>query len=65
MKKELSYTEAFNELQTIASNLENGNYEIDELSVKIKRAGELVSLCKEKLRIIEDDINEVLNSAKS
>lgn len=64
MKKELSYTEAFNELQTIASNLENGNYEIDELSVKIKRAGELVSFCKEKLRIIEDDINEVLNSAK-
>jgi exodeoxyribonuclease VII small subunit len=65
MKKELSYTEAYNELQTIASNLENGNYEIDELSEKIKRAGELVNFCKEKLRKIEDDINEVLNSPKS
>lgn len=65
MKKDLSYSEAYNELQTIASNLENGKYEIDELSVKIKRAGELVNFCKEKLRIIEEDINEVLNNQKT
>lgn len=65
MKKELTYTEAYNELLIIASNLENGIYEIDELSVKIKRAGELVLFCKEKLRIIEEDINDVLNTHKS
>ena len=62
MEKELSYSEAFNELQAIAVNMENGTFEIDELSVKIKRATELVNFCKEKLRTIEDDINETLNN---
>ncbi|MGE5355865.1 MAG: exodeoxyribonuclease VII small subunit [Deltaproteobacteria bacterium] len=64
MKKELSYSEAYNELQLIASDLEKGKYEIDELSEKIKRAAELVSYCKTKLRQIEENVNEVMNSQK-
>jgi exodeoxyribonuclease VII small subunit len=64
MKKEISYTEAYNELQIIAQNLENGSYEVDELSAKIKRATELLNLCREKLRTIEEDTNEIINSGK-
>jgi exodeoxyribonuclease VII small subunit len=64
MKKEISYTEAYNELQIIAQNLENGSYEVDELSAKIQRATELLNLCREKLRTIEEDTNEIINSGK-
>lgn len=60
MKKELSYTEAYNELQLIAENLESGKYSIDEISEKIKRAAELVNYCKTKLRTIETEIDEAL-----
>jgi exodeoxyribonuclease VII small subunit len=60
MQKELSYTEAYNELQIIAENLESGKYNIDEISDKIKRAAELVNYCKTKLRTIENEIDEAL-----
>lgn len=60
MKKELSYTEAYNELQLIAENLESGKYSIDEISEKIKKAAELVNYCKTKLRTIETEIDEAL-----
>ncbi len=60
MKKELSYTEAYNELQLIAENLESGKYSVDEISEKIKRAAELVNYCKTKLRTIETEIDEAL-----
>ncbi len=60
MKKELSYSEAYKELQLIAENLETGKYTIDEISEKIKRAAELVNFCKTKLRSIETEIDEAL-----
>lgn len=60
MKKELSYSEAYKELQLIAENLETGKYTIDEISEKIKRAAELVNFCKTKLRSIETEIDETL-----
>ncbi len=60
MKKELSYSEAYKELQLIAENLESGKYSIDEISEKIKRAAELVNFCKTKLRSIETEIDETL-----
>lgn len=65
MKKELSYSRAYAELQEISKKLENGDFDIDELAVKIKRAAELVNYCKEKLRIIENDMNEVFEDGSS
>jgi exodeoxyribonuclease VII small subunit len=65
MKKGLSYSKAYTELQEISKKLENGEFGIDELSVKIKRAAELVNFCKEKLRTIEEDMNEVFEDDPS
>jgi len=65
MKKGLSYSKAYAELQEISKKLENGEFDIDELSVKIKRAAELVNFCKEKLRTIEEDMNEVFDDDSS
>ena len=49
MAKEINYTEAFEELQTIVADIEEGEISVDELSLKVKRAAELIKLCKHKL----------------
>lgn len=60
MSKELKYTEAFDELQRIVADLEDGEISVDELSLKIKRASELIKICKQKLVSTEEDVNQIL-----
>lgn len=54
------YTEAFEELQQIVSQIEEGEITIDELSEKVKRAAWLIRICKAKLTATEEDVNQVL-----
>ena len=49
MPEQPKYTEAFEELQQIVADIEDGEISVDELSVKVKRASELIKICKEKL----------------
>ena len=57
-----SYTEAYDELQQIVSELEQGEISIDLLSEKVKRASELIAICKQKLYATELDVKQVLKS---
>jgi exodeoxyribonuclease VII small subunit len=54
------YTEAFEELQQIVSQIEEGAITIDELSEKVKRAALLIRICKAKLTSTEEDVNQIL-----
>lgn len=56
----LTYTEAFEELQQIVKQMENATISVDELSEKIKRASLLVSICKDKLMKTEEEINQII-----
>jgi len=60
MSKEIKYTEAFEELQQIVADIEDGEISVDELSVKVKRASELIKVCKTKLTSTEEDVNKIL-----
>ncbi len=60
MTEEIKYTEAFEELQNIVADLEDGEISVDELSIKIKRASELIKICKKKLVTTEEDVNQIL-----
>tara|TARA_B110000285_G_C14748836_1_gene434255 strand:+ start:446 stop:643 length:198 start_codon:yes stop_codon:yes gene_type:complete len=60
MSKEVNYAEAFEELQAIVSDIEDGEISVDELSKKVKRAAALIRVCKEKLTSTENDVNQVL-----
>jgi exodeoxyribonuclease VII small subunit len=60
MKEKMAYTEAFEELQQIVADIENGDIDVDELSLKVKRAIELIEVCKKKLRTTEEDINTIM-----
>ncbi|MFM7664042.1 MAG: exodeoxyribonuclease VII small subunit [Bacteroidota bacterium] len=58
--KGLRYTEAMEELQEIIHQMEKSEISIDELSVKVKRASELILFCREKLRTTELDVEGIL-----
>jgi exodeoxyribonuclease VII small subunit len=60
MSKELNYTKAFDELQRIVADIEDGEISVDELSEKVKRASELIHICKTKLTSTEEDVNQIL-----
>lgn len=60
MNKEISYTDAFRELQSIVSEIEKGEISVDILSEKVKRASVLIKICKEKLTTTEEDIQQIL-----
>jgi len=58
--KEPTYTEAFEELQQIVAEIEEGQISVDELSEKVKRAAVLINICKAKLTSTEQDVNRIL-----
>lgn len=62
MSKQYTYTDAFDELQTIVSEIERGEISIDELSEKVKRAALLIGVCKAKLTATESEVNNILAS---
>jgi exodeoxyribonuclease VII small subunit len=65
MGENVNYTEAFEELQTIVSEIEQGEISVDELSEKVKRAAELIKICKTKLKTTEEDVNKILRELDS
>jgi exodeoxyribonuclease VII small subunit len=60
MIESLNYKEAFDELQTIVSDIELGEISVDELAEKVKRATVLIKICKTKLTTTEEDVNRIL-----
>jgi exodeoxyribonuclease VII small subunit len=60
MSKEPNYTEAFEELQEIVLEIEQGEISVDALSEKVKRAAVLIKICKAKLTSTEEDVARIL-----
>lgn len=62
---EINYTKAFEELQDIVNDLENGDISVDVLAKKVKRASELIKICKTKLTSTEEDVSKILKELAS
>ncbi len=60
MAEKINYEDAFNELQTIVGEIEQGEISVDELSEKVKRAAALIKVCKSKLTATEKDVSKIL-----
>lgn len=58
-KKEFSFNEAVTEIEKILSNIENGDLDVDKLSVEVKKASELIRQCQKKLKTTEEEINSI------
>lgn len=60
MENTYTYNEAFEELQLIVSEIESGQINVDELTEKIRRASELIAICKAKLTSSEEEVEKLL-----
>lgn len=60
MEKKISYSEAIREVEAILEKLNNEELDVDQLAEQVKRAGELIGVCKEKLRKAEEDVAKVI-----
>lgn len=57
----MTYTDAYEELQQIVNDIEDGEITVDVLSEKVKRASELIKVCKEMLTSTEKDVKKILD----
>ena len=49
------------ELQTITHKMENDELDIDQMSEQLKRAKDLIKLCKDKLTKTDEEIKKILS----
>lgn len=61
MKKEFRYEEAVRELELIARQMEGTEQDIDTLGAQLKRAQELITMCKERLTKTDAEIRRILD----
>ena len=64
-EKQIKYGEAIEEIEKILKQIENEELDVDDLTSKVKRVSELLSLCKNKLRTTEEEIEKILKEIES
>lgn len=62
MEKPMKYEAAMEEIESIVSEMESGQLELDELTKKLKRAQTLIALCKQRLTQTDDEVKKILNA---
>ena len=58
--KDIKYEEAVRQLEKIVDKMESGELDIDSMAAQLKKAQELVKLCKDKLTRTDADIQKLL-----
>ena len=54
--KKFSYEKAMQELEEITKRIESGDCKIDDLTSEVKKAWDLINMCKNKLQDVDDAI---------
>ncbi len=58
--KSVTYKEALAELELIMEKLEKEEVDIDDLSGLVKRASELLAVCRDKIYKTEQEVEKIL-----
>jgi len=59
-KKMIKYSEAVEELDGILSELESESVDVDDMAVKVKKAVELIKLCRERIEKTEFEVTKIV-----
>lgn len=62
MKNDMKYEDAMRELERIVARMENEEPDIDSLGEQLRRAQQLIKLCKAKLTKTDKEIKDILES---
>ena len=58
--EKIKYEEAMRQLEQIVQKMENGEFDIDELSRQLKTAQRLIKLCRDRLTKTDEEIKKLL-----
>ena len=56
----LGYAEAMTELEGILDELEGDHLDVDVLAERVRRASELIKLCRTRISRAQDDVNRIV-----
>ena len=65
MAKETKYEMAISQLEEIVERLENNQLGIDEMTAQLKKAQQLIKLCKDRLTKTDEEIQKILGEGKN
>ncbi len=60
--KKFNYKKALEEIEQIVHKIENEEPDIDDLSDMVKKATELISQCKDKLKNTGEDLENIIQN---
>lgn len=55
-----SYTEAMTQIEQILDKFRSEQMSVDDLAAEVKRATELIALCRERLYKAEEEVKKIL-----
>ena len=58
----IGYAEAMRELEEILDELEGDDLDVDVLAVRVRRASELIELCRTRITRAEDDVAKIVTA---
>ena len=61
VRKDLKYEEAMTTLEQIVVRMENNELDLDTMSEELKKAQQLIKLCKDKLTKTDQEIRKIIN----
>ena len=63
MKTDLTYNEAYAQLEKLITQLEDDSIQLDTLAEKVNQANELIGYCEKRLRAIQADVASATDSS--
>lgn len=57
---DIGYAEALDELEDILGELEGDDLDVDVLAERVRRAGELIAVCRTRIQRAEDDVAAIV-----
>lgn len=60
-KKEIGFSDAMRDLEQILGEIEEDEVDIDALGAKLKRATELLEICRGKIRKAEVEVGQIVD----
>ena len=58
----IGYAEAMRELEEILDELEGDDLDVDVLAVRVRRASELIAVCRARITRAEDDVAKIVTA---
>jgi len=63
--KQIKYGEAIQEIEQILAQIEQEELDVDDLTSKVQRVSELLTICRNKLRTTEQEVEKIMKNIES